>query len=159
MGLYLNRNWDWGKRNKITYVMAKVNAARKAHAAFHHMHNLEFCKIENEQLIAYCKQDAAAGDNLLMVVNLDPHYTQSGWVQVPLQKIGLRPGQQFHAHDLLTGNTYNWDQEWNFVELNPHALPFHLFQLKPSAYHGKSENNPNLEQLPGRRPIAEALGG
>jgi hypothetical protein len=31
--------------------------------------------------------------------------------------------------------------------------------LKPAAYYGKSENNANLEQLPGRRPIAEALGG
>ncbi len=156
---YEIRNWDWEKRNRLTYVMTKVNAARKANPAFHRMHNLQFCSIENEHIIAYCKHDATSGNTLLMVVSLDPHYVQSGWVQVPLNLIGLRPGQAFQAHDLLTGNTYRWDQEWNYVELNPHALPFHLFQLKSLTQNGRSENHPQLEQLPGRQPIAEALGG
>ncbi len=156
---YEIRNWDWDKRNRITYVITKVNAARKAHAALQHMHNAQLCAIENEHIIAYFKYDKASDDALLMVVNLDPHYTQSGFVQVPLQTMGIPVGQAFQAQDLLTGNTYNWDKEWNFVELNPHALPFHLFQLKRNTTHGGTQNHAYMEQLPGRRPIAEALGG
>jgi starch synthase (maltosyl-transferring) len=140
-------------------VMTKVNAIRKAHPALQHMHNATLCKIENEHIIAWLKYDAATDDALLMVVNLDPHYPQSGWVQIPMELLNIAPGTTIQAHDLLTDTTYNWDKEWNFVELNPHAMPFHLFQLKRPTTHGGTQNPAYMEQLPGRRPIAEALGG
>jgi starch synthase (maltosyl-transferring) len=156
---YELRTWDWEKRNKLTYVMTKVNAARRANPAFYDNNNLRFCSVENEKLLAWFKQDAKTGNSVLVVVNLDPNYTQSGWVQVPLQQLGVQPGQWFQANDLLTGNTYQWDKEWNFVELNPHALPFHLFLLKKTQPDGSHENHPHLEQFPGRYPASEALGG
>jgi starch synthase (maltosyl-transferring) len=31
--------------------------------------------------------------------------------------------------DLVTGNSYIWDKEWNFVEISP-DLPFHLFKIE-----------------------------
>ncbi len=58
---YEIRNWDWEKRNRITYVMTKVNAARKANPAFQQMHHVQLCSIENEHIIAYCKYDVASG--------------------------------------------------------------------------------------------------
>jgi starch synthase (maltosyl-transferring) len=156
---YELRNWDWEKRNKLTYIMTKVNAARKAHPAMQQMHNLQFCSIENEHIIAWCKHDPATGDTLLMVVNLDPYYAQSGFVQVPIALIDVQPGQRYQAHDLLTGNTYNWDKEWSYVELNPLALPCHMFTLKKITSHTHAQNPAELEQFPGRFRFAEALGG
>lgn len=127
---YEVRHWDWEKRNKLTHVITKVNQIRKENPALQTTWNFELCKIENENLFAWFKQDTTGKNNLLFVVNLDPFYTQSGWVQVPLDKVGLHPGQEFQVHDLISGNSYNWNKEWNFVELNPFALPFHLFRIE-----------------------------
>jgi starch synthase (maltosyl-transferring) len=50
------------------------------------------------------------------------------WVQLPLASLGIQAGQTVKVVDLITGNSYHWDKEWNFVELHP-ALPFHLFKI------------------------------
>jgi len=127
---YEVHHWDWDKRNKLTHVMTKVNQIRKENAALQSLLNFQLCHIENDHLIAYFKQDPATGNALLMVVNLDPYYTQTGWVQVPLDKLGISEGTRYLAHDLITGNSYPWEKEWNYIELNPNALPFHLFRLE-----------------------------
>ena len=31
--------------------------------------------------------------------------------------------------DLVTGNSYIWNQEWNFVELDPFQVPYHIFSI------------------------------
>ncbi len=64
----------------------------------------------------------------MIVINLDPYYAQQGTVQAPLYDLGLHEGQQFQVHDLITGNSYNWYNEWNFIELHP-TLPFHIFKI------------------------------
>jgi len=47
-------------------------------------------------------------------------------VKLPLDKIGT---QNIHVTDLITGNNYSWDNEWNYVELPP-EMPFHLFKIQ-----------------------------
>ena len=64
-----------------------------------------------------------------MIVNLDPYYGQKGWIQLPMSDLGIHEGQQVNVTDQITGSSYIWDKEWNFVELHP-ALPFHLFKIK-----------------------------
>ena len=90
--------------------------------------NIQFLGIENEQLIAYYKYDQDRQDETLMIVNLDPYYAQNGWVQLPLHQMGINEGHPVQMTDLITGSSYIWDKEWNFVELHP-ALPFHLFKI------------------------------
>ena len=129
---YEVRNWDWDKRNKVTHVYTRVNQARRENPALQQMHNIQFCQIDNEQLLAWFKQDTRSGNSLLMIANLDPHYTQSGWVQTPLDKLGLQEGTDFTVRDLVSDTAYIWNKEWNYVELNPHAMPFHLFLIEPN---------------------------
>ncbi len=69
-------------------------------------------------------------DAILVVINLDPNYTQSGWVKVPLYELGIAEEQSFLAHDLLGGGQYIWQGEYNYVELNPHILPAHIIKIK-----------------------------
>ncbi len=127
---YEIRNWDWDKRNKITHVYTRVNQARKDNPALQQMHNLQLCQVDNDNLLAWFKQDTKTGNSLLMVANLDPNYTQNGWVQTPLHKLGITAGTDFTVRDLVSDTAYIWNQEWNFVELNPHAMPFHLFLIE-----------------------------
>ncbi|BAU53379.1 alpha-1,4-glucan--maltose-1-phosphate maltosyltransferase [Mucilaginibacter gotjawali] len=125
---YEVRYWDWEKRNKLIDVITRVNAARKVNPALQHTNNITFCEIHNDQLLAYYKK---SGDNhILCVVNLDPNNRQWGLVQTPLHALGLYPGQDFIAFDILTGRSYNWNQEWNYVELDPHDMPVHLFKIE-----------------------------
>jgi starch synthase (maltosyl-transferring) len=61
-----------------------------------------------------------------MVVSLDAYNSSQAMVRIPLQQLGNQP---IHVTDLITGNTYLWDKEWNYVVLSP-ELPFHLFKIQ-----------------------------
>ncbi|RZJ66607.1 MAG: alpha-1,4-glucan--maltose-1-phosphate maltosyltransferase [Flavobacterium sp.] len=118
--------WDWSAQNKIVSLITKINHVRKNHASLQQTNNIVFCDTQNDQIIAYYKYDDDRSDETLMVVNLDPHNTQRTWVRLPQQEIGQG---SVKVDDLITGNSYIWDTEWNYVELDT-SLPFHLFKLQ-----------------------------
>jgi starch synthase (maltosyl-transferring) len=122
---YEARHWDWEKTNKLTQLITNVNSIRKANPALQHTENIHICPIENEHLFAYFKYDIAKNNYLLCVINLDAYNTQIGWVQVPMHLLP-KGTEKMVVEDLITGNSYNWESEWNYVELRP-ELPFHLF--------------------------------
>jgi starch synthase (maltosyl-transferring) len=69
-------------------------------------------------------------DLILVAVNLDPHQVQAGWVQLPITEWGLDPATPFEVHDLLSDARYVWRGEWNYIELNPHVVPVHVFHVR-----------------------------
>lgn len=126
---YEIKQWDWSKENKLTHLISKINHIRKEEKALQQTNNIEFCPLENDNLIAFCKWDDAMESKILVVVNLDPHYTQKGTLRLPFETLGIAVGNPINVHDLVTANTYSWHHEWNYVELHP-ALPFHVFKIK-----------------------------
>ncbi|WP_425237831.1 alpha-1,4-glucan--maltose-1-phosphate maltosyltransferase [Ulvibacterium sp.] len=126
---YEIRHWDWSKENKLTYVISKINAARRAHECLQQTNNVHFCTVDNDNLIAFYKWNDDRTDQMLIVISLDPYYSQRGTVQLPLDSLGIHAGQSVQVHDVVTDNGYLWHNEWNFIELHP-ALPFHLFHIK-----------------------------
>jgi starch synthase (maltosyl-transferring) len=70
-------------------------------------------------------------DNLILVaVNLDPRHVQSGWLRLPIAEWGLDPSEPYQVHDLLGDARYTWRGEWNYIELNPHVVPAHVFHIR-----------------------------
>ena len=65
-----------------------------------------------------------------MVVNLDPYHRQSGWVRLPLERLGIDPRTPFLAHDLLTDDRYIWQGDTNYVELDPRVMPAHILHVQ-----------------------------
>lgn len=122
-------HWDWDQENKLTHVITKINRARHEQASLQQTRNIEFCQTDNDQLMAWCKYDEQGDNETLMVVSLDAYYTKQGWVRLPLERLGVVEGQQVQMCDLITGSSYIWDKEWNYVELHP-TLPFHIFGIK-----------------------------
>lgn len=118
--------WDWSIRNKLTMVITRINALRRELPSLQQTNNIQFCEADNDQIIAYYKWDDNKDDETLLIVSLDPYYPQRAMVRLPIDRIGDQP---ITVSDLITGNSYIWDKEWNFVELHP-ALPFHLFKIK-----------------------------
>src|SRR5690606_35828871 len=92
--------------------------------------NIAFGGSDNDQLLCYGKWNSDRSNRIIVVVNLDPHHTQSGWVQVPVKEMRISDQQQYIVHDLLTGHRYTWNGEWNFVELRPYEMPVHLFRVE-----------------------------
>ncbi len=127
---YEVRHYDWKKTNRMTDIMSLINKARKENEALHSTWNIQFCPIENNQLIAYLKATDDLKNIILVVVNLDPNGTQTGYVQLPKEYLKLGDKVNIKLHDLITDEHYTWTQEWNFVQLNPHKMPFHLFKVE-----------------------------
>lgn len=126
---YEVRHWDWEKKNKITTLIGKINKVRRENASLQQTNNIDFCDTDNDQLIAYYKYDDSRQNETLMVVSLDAYYSKQGWLKLPLESLGIQAGQNILVRDLITGNSYHWDKEWNYIELHP-ALPFHLFKIE-----------------------------
>lgn len=122
-------NHTWEIDNKLKQVIKIVNQIRNDHPALRDTFNTKLCTIENEQIIAYFKRDMEADDNMLFAVNMDPYYKQSGWVEVPIGELNIHADSTYTVKDLITQSSYEWKGSWNYVELNPHGLPFHCFQI------------------------------
>ncbi len=126
---YEVQHWDWTIQNKLITLITRINMIRYEHPSLQQTNNISFCATDNDQVIAYYKFDDDHTDETIMVCNLDPYYMKQAWVQLPLKAMGVQEGQQVKVIDLITGNSYIWDKEWNFVELHP-TLPFHLFKIQ-----------------------------
>jgi starch synthase (maltosyl-transferring) len=127
---YEIKSYDWKKTNRMTDIISMVNRSRKENEALQSTWNLHFCTIENNNLIAYVKATDDLSNIILVVVNLDPNSNQSGYVQLPKERLHLEEKVNVKLRDLMTDENYTWTQEWNFVELNPNKMPFHLFKLE-----------------------------
>lgn len=126
---YEIKDWDWDHQNRITRLITMVNAIRKENKALQTTWNIEFCQNGNDQILAYHKTDHSHSNHLLIVVNLDPDHAQEDAIRLPLHQWEAQAGDRFLMSDLLTGAQYVWEQEWNFVRLDPFHFPFHLFKV------------------------------
>lgn len=127
---YQPRQWELDHPDSLRPIITLINQARREHPALQTNTGLRFHTTDNEQLIAYSKSLAERDDTLLMVVNLDPYNTQLGWLEFPAEEFGIEPGQPYQMHDLLGGGRYVWRDRWNYIELNPHAMPAHVFHVR-----------------------------
>ncbi len=127
---YEIRHYDWKRTNRMTDIMSLLNRIRKENEALHSTWNVQFCPIENTQIIAYLKATDDLSNIILVVVNLDSNSGQSGYIQLPKDRLKLKGKINIKLHDLITDEHFTWTQEWNFVDLNPFKMPFHLFKLE-----------------------------
>jgi starch synthase (maltosyl-transferring) len=129
---YEIKHWELDRPESIIGLIGRVNHIRRQHPALQRNRNLWFNATDNEQLICYSKHTDDLSDVILTVVNLNPHRTQSGKVNVPLQAWGFDPAQSYDVDDLLAEKRYHWHGEWNPVVLNPDVCPAHIFRIEAS---------------------------
>jgi starch synthase (maltosyl-transferring) len=127
---YQVRGWERDRPGHIRDFITRVNAIRRSHAALRYDHTLRFHHAENEQLLFYSKTSPDGADVVLVVVNLDPHHAQEGWIHVPIDEIGIPAGQPYQAHDLLGDARYLWEGGRSFVRLDPHVCPATIFVIR-----------------------------
>jgi starch synthase (maltosyl-transferring) len=124
---YQYRFWDWDAPGNLRGLIARVNRIRREHPALQSDRSLRFHPTDNDQLLCYSKSTPDGSDRILVVVNLDPFNMQHGWVQVPAADWGLP--ETYRADDLLSGETYTWRGDWNYVRLEPALRPGHVLAI------------------------------
>jgi starch synthase (maltosyl-transferring) len=127
---YQLRAWDLDRPDSLWPLIARINRIRRDNPALQGDGSLRFCPVDNDLLIAYVKHDAASGNVIVTVVNLDPHNTQSGWIDVDPGRLGLREDEAFQVHDLLSDQRHTWRGRRNYLILDPHRLPAHVFRIR-----------------------------
>jgi starch synthase (maltosyl-transferring) len=127
---YQVRHWDLDAPDGLQPLVTLLNRIRHDNPAFRHDRRLRFFPVDNDALIAYGKTTPDLSNVLIVVVNLDPHHPQSGFLELPLRELGIDPEQSYQVDDLLGGARYLWQGPRNYVALDPHALPAHVFRVR-----------------------------
>jgi starch synthase (maltosyl-transferring) len=127
---YQIRRWDLNRKDSLREFIARVNQIRRSHVALQHDWNLRFYGTDNDMMMCYGKVDPDGASAVVIVVSLDAHHPQSGWVSIPIEELGVEPDRPYQMHDLLTGARYLWNGRRNFVRLDPHGAPAHVFRLR-----------------------------
>ncbi len=127
---YEIKHWNITRPDSLNDFIARVNRLRRQNPALQSDWNLRFHHVDNEQLLCYSKCTDDRTNVIVVVVNLDPHHTHSGWVDLSLETLELDPRQPYQVHELLSDARYLWQGSRNYVELNPQIVPAHIFQLR-----------------------------
>jgi starch synthase (maltosyl-transferring) len=141
---YQLRHWDRTDPISIAPIITQLNEIRHANPALQRNENLIFHTAPNASLMVYSKSTDPGLDDkglplnpttsqdpntILVVVNLDPVNEQTAWLDLRLDKLGLPWKGSFEVEDLLTGTTYTWKDQWNYVALRPEVMPAHIFRI------------------------------
>lgn len=130
---YELRFWHLDDPVSLRPLITRLNAIRQREAAFGPNSALRFWPTDNPELIAYSRRTEGAGPPLVVVVNLDPAHTQSGFVDLGAGALGLAPAEPFIAWDLLDDARYPWRDGRNYVSLNPERAAAHILRLEPES--------------------------
>jgi starch synthase (maltosyl-transferring) len=120
---YQFRPRAWAAGSGIVELVARVNQARRTHRALQIDRTLRFHATDNDAIIAYSKTSPDGRDRVMTIVNLDPHHTQHGFVDTPVDEAA------YTVRDLLDDTDYRWRRGWNYVRFEPEVRQGHLLCL------------------------------
>jgi starch synthase (maltosyl-transferring) len=126
---YEVHHWDLQKQNSLAEFIALVNRIRRENTALQNDHTLRFHEVTNDQLLCFSKQSPDGTNLLVCVINLDPHHTHNGFVDLPAAEFGIENTRAYQMHELLTGARYIWHGSRNFVEVTPSSVPAQVFRV------------------------------
>ncbi|MBL7253239.1 alpha-1,4-glucan--maltose-1-phosphate maltosyltransferase [Paractinoplanes lichenicola] len=130
---YKDRRWaehDAAGSTLAPY-LSRVNEIRRAHPALHRLRNLRFHHADDDHILVFSKarQVYDRDDVIVVVANLEPEHTRESFVHLTMPDLGLGWDDSFIAHDLITGEHWNWSQH-NFVRLGPDTEPVHIIRVR-----------------------------
>ncbi|HEU4683987.1 MAG TPA: alpha-1,4-glucan--maltose-1-phosphate maltosyltransferase [Nitrospira sp.] len=127
---YEIKQWPLDRPDSLREFIGRVNRIRRENAALQHDWGLRFHHIDNDWLLAYSKQTPDGSNVILVIVNLSPHHSHSGWLHLDLETVGFDAERPFQAHELLTNAHYLWHGARNYVVIDPQSVPAQIFRLR-----------------------------
>ncbi|HEV8244252.1 MAG TPA: alpha-1,4-glucan--maltose-1-phosphate maltosyltransferase, partial [Polyangiaceae bacterium] len=129
---YEIRARDWNAPGNIKQDVARLNRIRRENPALHELGNLEFLHSDYDGILVYRR--SAPGNELVVVVNLDPHQAHESMIELSLEKLGIAENEAYEMADLLTGWRYTWRGPRNYVRLDPVERVAHLFRVERKVF-------------------------
>lgn len=127
---YQFKERDWNAPGNIKNYLTSLNRIRRENRALRFYDSLRFHSVENNQILFYSKSTPSKENVLLIVVNVDPHQAQAGYLHVPVEEFGSLEGDVYQVEDLLSGKRFSWAGSRNYVALDPKICPAHIFRLR-----------------------------
>jgi starch synthase (maltosyl-transferring) len=127
---YEIKNWDISKPGNIKALIARINKCRRENPALQTTRNLKFLNINNDMIIGYYKVTEDMSNIIIVIVNLDPMHKQAGNIYLPLNQFEIEEDKTYLLNDLISNDKFIRQGSRNFVELDPHLVPAHIFRLQ-----------------------------
>jgi starch synthase (maltosyl-transferring) len=127
---YQIRLRDYDTPASLSELIGRINAIRREHPALQRDRGLRFHQTDNPHIICYSKRSEDGSDLILVIVNLDAHHMQHGFIQLPLGDWGLSAAASIEVLDLISTERYYWRGEWNYVRLDPQARVGHILHVQ-----------------------------
>lgn len=108
--------------------LTRLNEIRRVHPALHELRTIRFHHVDNDALIAYSKFDPVSGDQVLVIVTLNPFGPEEATVWLDMGALGMEPYDRFWVRDEITGDEYQWGQA-NYVRLDPVRAVAHILNM------------------------------
>ncbi|MDQ2918937.1 MAG: alpha-1,4-glucan--maltose-1-phosphate maltosyltransferase, partial [Verrucomicrobiota bacterium] len=121
---------DWNAAGNIKDFITRLNQIRQENRALHYYDNLRFYTADNDSILFYGKMTPAKDNIILVVLNLDPFLSHNSYIHVPIGDFGAMDSDTYQVQDLLTDERYIWRGSRNYVELDPHTRPVHIFRVR-----------------------------
>jgi starch synthase (maltosyl-transferring) len=125
---YELRPRDYEQPGNLAPYIRRINEIRRQHPALAHLANIRWHGIDKEYLLAFSKS-TPEGDTILAVANLNPWHWEEGTTHLDLHALGVDPSRPFEVSDLITGDVFMWNGAHNYIRLDPHVEPVHVFSV------------------------------
>ncbi|MEY9848430.1 starch synthase (maltosyl-transferring) [Streptacidiphilus sp. BW17] len=97
---YQLRPRDWSRTDTLAPLLATLNRFRREHPALQELRDLRFHPIDNDHLLAFSKRggEGESADEVLVVVNLDPHRAHEGTLTLDPDALDATAGDAAAEH-------------------------------------------------------------
>jgi len=150
---YQIRQRDRNAEGSLVPLIRSLNQIRRGNRSLQANQSLHFHNVDSEELICYSKTTRDFDNTILILVNLDTSKSQSGWIDLDLDHLGIESDADFVVKDLLTAESETWHGSRNAVTLRCEGEPVKIFLIgRPALSIGKhpSASRALPESLPPR---------
>ncbi len=121
---------DWNAPGNINADIERINRIRRDNRALQQLTGLSFHSSQNDQVLFYRR--SSPGNDLLIVVNLDPSEAHESTLKVPIAELGIAEDEAYIVEDLLSGERYTWKGSQTYVRLDPRERVAHILRVVSS---------------------------
>jgi starch synthase (maltosyl-transferring) len=134
---YKDRDWAAAEKAGTTLApyITQLNGIRAAHPALGQLRNIEFHRTDDDAILCYSKHlsgdftPSGSPDTIIVVANTDPHAVRETTVHLEMPTLEMAWDDEFVVRDLMSGQLYDWRVN-NYVRLDPHVHPVHIFAVE-----------------------------
>jgi starch synthase (maltosyl-transferring) len=128
---YEIRRWNRADPASLAPFIRRLNGLRHAEPALARNRPPRIQPIDDPELLAWSRFDAASGSRVVVVVNLEPGTPRRGRLAIDLAALGLAGVETVTATDLLDDTVHGWHLAALTIECTPEA-PVRVFRLAPA---------------------------